>query len=85
MEWLDQAACREMDPDIFFPSSGGAIGHEETERAKAACSRCGVSTHCRDWAIETNQVEGIWGGLSLTERRRHARRERTHLRKLGAA
>ncbi|MGH8898284.1 MAG: WhiB family transcriptional regulator [Egibacteraceae bacterium] len=38
----------------------------QIERAKTICGRCKVSAHCLDWAIETNQHDGIWGGKSET-------------------
>ena len=43
--WLDQAACRDLDPERFFPESG-----EQTKaaEAKAICAGCQVRDHCRD-------------------------------------
>jgi WhiB family transcriptional regulator, redox-sensing transcriptional regulator len=31
-------------------------------RAKAICSRCGLSTQCLDGALERAEVYGVWGG-----------------------
>src|SRR5215208_2951394 len=46
--WLDQAACRDLDPEGFFPESG-----EQTKaaEAKAICSGCQVRDQCRDLAV----------------------------------
>jgi WhiB family transcriptional regulator, redox-sensing transcriptional regulator len=31
-------------------------------RAKAICSRCGLSTQCLDGALERAEAYGVWGG-----------------------
>ena len=68
------AACREEDPELFFPigTTGPAILQIET--AKQVCQRCTVSGDCLEWAIETGQEAGVWGGLSEDERRSIKRR-----------
>jgi len=68
--WRDRAACRDTDPELFFPagSTGDAIDH--IEAAKAVCRGCPVREHCLEFAFETNQESGIWGGSSEDERRR---------------
>jgi WhiB family redox-sensing transcriptional regulator len=72
--WLHQAACRDMDTDLFFPlgSTGSAL--EQTERAKAVCADCPVRRHCLEWALATGQNDGIWGGKTEDERRELRRR-----------
>jgi WhiB family redox-sensing transcriptional regulator len=73
--WRDRAACRDSNPDLFFPvgSTGGAL--EEIQAAKAVCGTCPVREECLAFALETNQEAGIWGGAS-EEERRTLRRER---------
>ena len=68
--WRLQAACRHTDPHLFFPvgSTGDAIGH--IEEAKAVCRSCPVRELCLQFAFETNQEAGIWGGTDEDERRR---------------
>ena len=68
-EWRKDSACRDTDPDLFFPvgTTGPAI--EQIETAKAVCRQCHAQTQCLEYAIETNQDSGIWGGLSEEERR----------------
>jgi WhiB family redox-sensing transcriptional regulator len=53
---------------MFFPSVDGA---DETtlERAKEVCSICPVSDACLEYALETNQRSGVWGGTSEKERK----------------
>ncbi len=68
-EWRKDSACRDTDPDLFFPvgTTGPAI--EQIETAKAVCRQCHAQTQCLEYAIETNQDSGIWGGTSEDERR----------------
>ncbi|MFD5494406.1 WhiB family transcriptional regulator [Streptomyces sp. NPDC001812] len=75
-DWRTRAACRDEDPDLFFPigTSGSAL--LQTERAKAVCRRCPVREQCLDWAMDSGQSLGVWGGTSETERRALRRRLR---------
>jgi WhiB family redox-sensing transcriptional regulator len=68
-EWRRTAACRDTDPDLFFPvgTTGPAI--EQIANAKAVCRQCDSQTACLEFAIATNQDSGIWGGTSEEERR----------------
>lgn len=68
-EWRRHAACRDTDPDLFFPvgTTGPAI--EQIENAKAVCNECEARTDCLEYALATNQDSGIWGGTSEEERR----------------
>jgi WhiB family redox-sensing transcriptional regulator len=78
--WRDRAACRDSDPDLFFPigSTGAAV--EEIRAAKAICQTCAVREECLAFALETNQEAGVWGGTS-EEERRALRRERATTRR----
>lgn len=65
-DWRDEAACLGMNPDLFFPDQGD-YGHE----ARKVCAGCPVLESCRSWAIVNERGrEGIWGGLSGSERQR---------------
>jgi WhiB family redox-sensing transcriptional regulator len=68
-DWRDHSACRDTDPDLFFPvgTTGPAI--EQIENAKAVCHQCDVQRACLEYALVTNQDSGIWGGTSEEERR----------------
>ena len=68
--WRFDARCADQDPDLFFPvgSSGPAL--RQTLRAKAVCAQCPVRGECLEWALETAQPHGVWGGLDETERER---------------
>src|SRR3954452_12591695 len=68
--WRAGAACRDTDPDLFFPvgTTGPAI--EQIEAAKAVCRECEAQTACLEFALATNQDTGVWGGTSEEERRK---------------
>lgn len=74
--WRPRAACLDSDPDLFFPIGTSGQALDQTEQAKAYCRRCPVITQCLDWALATNQHDGVWGGLSEDERRTLRRRRR---------
>ena len=79
-EWRDDAACRGADLDLFFP-----ISDDESGPAKAICATCPVRDDCLEWALATRQEDGIFGGMTPSERRRTRRRRRTAARITAAA
>lgn len=78
MDWRHRAACRDEDPELFFPvgTSGPALMQEA--EAKAVCHRCTVASDCLAWALASGQDAGVWGGMSEDERRALKRR-RAHI------
>lgn len=45
------------------------------EKAKAICGLCPITTECLDYALDTDQEYGVWGGTTQRERRAIARRK----------
>jgi WhiB family redox-sensing transcriptional regulator len=74
MDWRHNAVCREEDPELFFPIGNTGPALLQIEEAKAVCRRCPVMEQCLQWALETGQDAGVWGGLSEDERRAMKRR-----------
>jgi WhiB family redox-sensing transcriptional regulator len=74
MDWRDNAACLTADPELFFPVGNTGPAVDQIEMAKSVCARCTVSEMCLQYALETNQDSGVWGGLSEDERRALKRR-----------
>ena len=74
MTWHDRAACLSVDPELFFPIGTTGPALAQIEEAKAVCHRCEVIETCLEWAIESGQDTGVWGGLSEDERRALKRR-----------
>jgi WhiB family redox-sensing transcriptional regulator len=80
-DWRDVAACQDTDPDLFFPvgTTGPAI--EQIDAAKAVCESCEAKVPCLEFALQTNQDSGVWGGTSEEERRKVRRSWVAHQRR----
>lgn len=69
--WREQAACKHVDTNVFFPGRGQ---NHRTNQARQICMACPVITQCRqeilDAGWEAWAQHGMWGGLSENERRR---------------
>jgi WhiB family transcriptional regulator, redox-sensing transcriptional regulator len=66
--WRDHAACRPLDPDLFFPVSTSGASLTDIEAAKRVCQRCPVAAACLRLALDLGQVSGVWGGTTEEER-----------------
>lgn len=62
-------ACRGHDPRIFYPELG-----ESARRAKFICRGCPVRITCREYALENYEQIGVWGGMTVRERKRERAR-----------
>ena len=69
--WRQRAACRGVDPDIFYP-----VSDDDLEEAKAVCASCSVRQACLEYSLAAREREGVWGGLTERERRRIVRQHR---------
>jgi len=76
--WREDASCRNLDVAVFFPTDES---EDATFEAKAICVTCPVAESCLQYALSTNQPEGVWGGLDSNERRRLRRRIRDQARR----
>ena len=65
MEWMDDALCRQVDLELFFPDGGGS-----SATARKICNRCEVTTQCLDFALGFPSMIGIWGGTTEKQRRK---------------
>ncbi|MER5987417.1 WhiB family transcriptional regulator [Streptomyces sp. NPDC001787] len=81
--WRMDAACREEDPDLFFPIGSTGPALVQTVEAKAVCASCPVREPCLRWALDNGQDSGVWGGLGEDERRALKRRARRRARENG--
>jgi hypothetical protein len=59
--WNTNAACREHDPDMWFPTDARDV----FVPVSICVTQCTVRQSCLDYAIETKQRYGIWGGIPL--------------------
>ncbi len=74
--WRFEAACAGTDDRPFFPMRGSS-----TKEARLYCwgdgedrPECPVRMSCLNHAIENKENAGIWGGMSVRERRAEAKR-----------
>lgn len=75
-DWRLRAACRDEDPELFFPLSEVGPGARQVERAKAVCAHCPVRAECLGYALDNGLEHGVFGGTTESERRA-LRRTRT--------
>lgn len=73
LAWRQHAACRGLDPEIFYPSTDA---DEDAVSAKSVCEVCAVRHACLEHALSVREKEGIWGGATERERRRIIRQRR---------
>jgi WhiB family transcriptional regulator, redox-sensing transcriptional regulator len=69
LDWRVRAACRDADPELFFPEGVKGPALEAVARAKRICSACPVRAYCLDWALSHRADFGVWGGRTEDERR----------------
>jgi WhiB family redox-sensing transcriptional regulator len=68
-------ACRDEDPELFFPVGVSGPATLQVAEAKAVCQRCPLRAKCLEYALRTGQDTGVWGGMSEDERRVLKRRD----------
>ncbi|QDP81906.1 WhiB family transcriptional regulator [Nocardia otitidiscaviarum] len=61
--WEQDAACRVMHPEVFFPCRQSLT--LEVARACAICAQCRVRRDCAIFALQHSVVCGIFAGVYL--------------------
>ena len=75
-DWRHRAACRDADPELFFPVAGsGPVLAAAEARALAWCAVCPVRAQCLAFALDALPY-GIAGGMTAEQRRTLHRRVR---------
>lgn len=69
MAWADDAACVSVGSAIFYPPKG-ALSNSFYAQARAVCNTCTVAAQCLEYALETDERHGMWGGASPEQRDR---------------
>jgi WhiB family redox-sensing transcriptional regulator len=65
-----RAACFSTSPNLFFSDTQG----ESSREALAVCAACPVRSECLAYALDNNEILGVWGGTTPKQRRRMQRR-----------
>lgn len=74
MEWRNDAACLQLPWQFrlyFFGEGDGPPVYEQHERARMVCYLCPVQMDCLYYWYETDGEFGIWGGLTVSQRKRY--------------
>jgi WhiB family transcriptional regulator, redox-sensing transcriptional regulator len=82
-EWQAAGACLSADPEIFFPVSGTGASTPQIEQARRICAGCQVRRECLDWAMNSGEMHGIWGGTTPEDRTRARRKDAARRRHAG--
>jgi WhiB family transcriptional regulator, redox-sensing transcriptional regulator len=56
-------ACNPTTAERFYPKAG-----ESHARGIALCLRCPARGDCLQWALQTRQQHGVWGGTTPEQR-----------------
>jgi WhiB family redox-sensing transcriptional regulator len=70
LSWLDYANCKGVDQSVFF-LEGHAPPQESRQRvieAKSYCNACSVKQECLQYAMDSKEKHGIYGGATPVER-----------------
>lgn len=76
--WHEQAACRDHDPELWYPTSNRGpesdLPSPSIRYAIEICRSCPVRKPCATAGLR--EPHGIWGGMTEQQRRRVAARLR---------
>ena len=62
-DWLEDAACKGMDTNLFFPDKPSI---KDRKRIAEICDACPVQSQCRDYG--EHERYGFWGGVGTRTR-----------------
>jgi|ERR1035437_4840750 hypothetical protein len=67
-------ACSGLGHDGFYPPNG-----ESPKEALTICRGCEVRVECLQHALDNNERDGVWGGITESRRRKSRRKGATAL------
>ena len=65
-------ACVGMPHKLFYPENG-----ETPNQALTICRGCEVRVECLQHALDNNEADGVWGGVTESRRRKSRRKGAT--------
>ena len=69
VNWHEDIACRDADPDLFFPIGTTGAALRQMEEAKRICRGCPAQAPCLAWALDHGVTDGVWGATTEGQRR----------------
>ena len=73
--WMRGAPCK-GHTDLFYPTQHGVGASRQATAARDICATCPHRVKCLEFAIDNNELHGVWGGTTPQERRVIARNRR---------
>jgi len=67
-EWVEEATCRQVGTELFFPPDDKPVPRDFYLRAKKVCRQCPVKDDCLDYGLDERY--GVWGMTTPRERAR---------------
>jgi WhiB family redox-sensing transcriptional regulator len=68
-DWQTRGKCLRLPTEVFYPEDQGRHGlRARQQRAMQICRDCPVLRECREHALATPEVHGIWGATTPRER-----------------
>lgn len=83
--WMLDGACNGHKASLWQPIGESSVFADQIEEARAICRGCPVEAACREYALETRQPSGIWGGLTEKAREQELRRRSRSRQRDGGA
>ena len=65
-----KANCDGQDTNLFFSDDNGYHDPENLKIARSFCKGCEIRFDCLQYAIDEKIVDGVWGGLLWSERKK---------------
>ena len=59
--WEDDALCKEVGNELFFPEYQGSNTYHLAQRV---CAMCPVKAQCLERALRDEEPHGMWGGVT---------------------
>jgi WhiB family redox-sensing transcriptional regulator len=69
LNWREYAACRDADPELFFPVGTAGPALRQIQDARRICRGCPAQAPCLAWALDHGITDGVWGGTTEDQRR----------------
>lgn len=67
---MENALCREHDPELFFPTGrmgSPGVRRREVDAARRVCAECPLASQreCAGIALDTDATVGVWAGVDF--------------------